>query len=110
MTWDLGRLSKQGSFWKELSARNRADRVLFVVPAHLQKKWIRDMDRFFGIDLTVADRAWVEGERRRLGEEANIWDQEQQQLVASMAFLRQDEFRPALRDVFWDVAIVGRGP
>jgi len=102
----LGKTIEAGLILKELSARNRADRVLFVVPAHLQKKWIRDMDRFFGIDLTVADRAWVEGERRRLGEEANIWDQEQQQLVTSMAFLRQDEFRPALRDVFWDVAIV----
>jgi len=64
------------------------------------------MDRFFDVDLTVADRAWVEGERRRLGEEANIWNQDQQQLVTSMAFLRQDEFQPALRDAFWDVVVV----
>jgi superfamily II DNA or RNA helicase len=64
------------------------------------------MDRFFDIDLTVADRAWVEGERRRLGEEANIWNQDGQQLVTSMAFLRRDEFRSAIRDAFWDVAII----
>jgi SNF2 family DNA or RNA helicase len=102
----LGKTIEAGLILKELSARNRADRVLFVVPAHLQKKWIRDMDRFFDIDLTVADRAWVEGERRRLGEETNIWNQDQQQLVTSMAFLRQDEFRPALRDAFWDVVVV----
>jgi len=102
----LGKTIEAGLILKELSARNRADRVLFVVPAHLQKKWIRDMDRFFDVDLTVADRAWVEGERRRLGEEANIWNQDQQQLVTSMAFLRQDEFRPALRDAFWDVVVV----
>ena len=95
----LGKTIEAGLILKELSARNRADRVLFVVPAHLQKKWIRDMDRFFDIDLTVADRAWVEGERRRFGEEANIWDQDRQQLVTSMAFLRQDEFRPAFRPV-----------
>ncbi|GAB6880109.1 helicase-related protein [Halorubrum gandharaense] len=102
----LGKTIEAGLILKELAARNRADRVLFVVPAHLQKKWIRDMERFFDIDLTVADRAWVEGERRRLGEEANIWHQDQQQLVTSMAFLRQDEFRPALRDAFWDVVVV----
>src|SRR6056297_2241616 len=102
----LGKTIEAGLILKELTARNRADRVLFVVPAHLQKKWIRDMDRFFDVDLTVADRAWVEGERRRLGEEANIWDQDQQQLVTSMAFLRQDEFQPALRDAFWDVVVV----
>nr|WP_235010794.1 helicase-related protein [Halobellus limi] len=102
----LGKTIEAGLILKELSARNRADRVLFVVPAHLQKKWVRDMDRFFDVNLTVADRAWVEGERRRLGEEANIWNQDQQQLVTSMAFVRQDEFRPALEDVFWDVVVV----
>jgi superfamily II DNA or RNA helicase len=102
----LGKTIEAGLILKELSARNRADRVLFVVPAHLQKKWTRDMERFFGVDLTVADRAWVEGERRRLGEEANIWEQDQQRLVTSMAFLRQEEFRPTLRDAFWDVVVV----
>ncbi|CCQ35160.1 helicase domain protein (plasmid) [Halorhabdus tiamatea SARL4B] len=102
----LGKTIEAGLILKELAARNRADRALFVVPAHLQKKWIRDMDRFFDVDLTVADRAWVEGERRRLGEEANIWNQDQQQLVTSMAFLRQEEFRPALREAFWDVVVV----
>jgi superfamily II DNA/RNA helicase len=102
----LGKTIEAGLILKELSARNRADRVLFVVPAHLQKKWVRDMDRFFDVNLTVADRAWVEGERRRLGEETNIWNQDQQQLVTSMAFVRQDEFRPALEDSFWDVVVV----
>jgi len=64
------------------------------------------MDRFFDIDLTPADRQWVEGERRRLGEETNIWDQDHQQLVTSQAFLRQDEFQPALDEAFWDVVII----
>lgn len=102
----LGKTIEAGLILKELTARNRADRVLFVVPAHLQKKWIRDMDRFFDISLTPGDRQWVEGERRRLGEEANIWDQEQQQMITSMAFLRQDEFQSELEDAFWDVVIV----
>ncbi len=102
----LGKTIEAGLILKELTARNRADRVLFVVPAHLQKKWIRDMDRFFDIDLTPADRQWVEGERRRLGEETNIWDQDSQQMVTSQAFLRQDEFQPALEDAFWDVVVV----
>jgi superfamily II DNA or RNA helicase len=102
----LGKTIEAGLVLKELSARNRADRVLFVVPAHLQKKWIRDMDRFFDIDLTPADRQWVEGERRRLGDAANIWNQDHQRMVTSMAFLRQDEFQPALEDAFWDVVVV----
>jgi len=102
----LGKTIEAGLILKELTARNRADRVLFVVPAHLQKKWIRDMDRFFDISLTPGDRQWVEGERRRLGEEANIWNQDHQQMVASMAFLRQEEFRDELDNAFWDVAVV----
>ena len=102
----LGKTIEAGLILKELTARNRADRVLFVVPAHLQKKWIRDMDRFFDIDLTPADRQWVEGERRRLGEEANIWNQDHLQLVTSQAFLRQEEFQPALDEAFWDVVVV----
>lgn len=102
----LGKTIEAGLILKELNARNRADSVLFVVPAHLQKKWVRDMDRFFDIDLTVADRAWVEGERRRLGDEANIWAQDDTQLITSMAFLRQDEFQPALEEAFWDVVII----
>ncbi|QSG08826.1 helicase-related protein [Halapricum desulfuricans] len=102
----LGKTIEAGLILKELAARNRADRVLFIVPAHLQKKWIRDMDRFFDIDLTLADRKWVEGERRRLGEETNIWGQDNQRLIGSMAFLRQDEFQNALDDAFWDVVVV----
>ena len=102
----LGKTIEAGLILKELTARNRADRVLFVVPAHLQKKWIRDMDRFFDIRLTPADRQWVEGERRRLGEETNIWDQDHQHLVTSMAFLRRDEFQAELDEAFWDVVVV----
>ncbi|AXG08428.1 helicase-related protein [Haloplanus rubicundus] len=102
----LGKTIEAGLILKELQARNRADSVLFVVPAHLQKKWVRDMDRFFDIDLTVADRAWVEGERRRLGDAANIWDQDGVQLITSMAFLRQDEFQPALEEAFWDAVVI----
>jgi len=102
----LGKTIEAGLILKELHARNRADSVLFVVPAHLQKKWVRDMDRFFDIDLTVADRAWVEGERRRLGDAANIWDQDDVQLITSMAFLRQEEFQPALEEAFWDVVVI----
>jgi SNF2 family DNA or RNA helicase len=101
----LGKTIEAGLILTALTARNRADRILFVVPAHLQKKWIRDMDRFFDIGFTPADRQWVEGERRRLGEAANIWDQDHLQLVTSMAFLRQAEFREELDDAFWDVVV-----
>jgi len=41
-----------------------------------------------------------------LGEETNIWDQDHQQMVTSMAFLRQEEFREELDDAFWDVVVV----
>ncbi|MFC6993865.1 helicase-related protein [Haladaptatus sp. GCM10025707] len=102
----LGKTIEAGLILKELQARNRSDRVLFVVPAHLQKKWVRDMDRFFDLDLTVADRTWVDGERRRLGDEANIWNQDNLQLVTSMAFLRQDGFQSALEEAFWDVVVI----
>jgi ERCC4-related helicase len=102
----LGKTIEAGLILKELDARRRADRVLFVVPAHLQKKWLREMERFFDISLTKADRTWVEGEKRRLGEEANVWDQDQQRLITSQAFLRQDRYDVPLDDAFWDVVVV----
>jgi len=43
------------------------------------------MDRFFDTDLAPADRRWVEGERRRLGEETNIRDREHRRLLTSQA-------------------------
>jgi ERCC4-related helicase len=102
----LGKTIEAGLILKELMARNRAARVLFVVPAHLQDKWLRDMDRFFDIELQTADRTWVDAAQRRLGEQANIWDQPDQRMVTSQAFLRQDEFQPALEEAFWDVVVV----
>jgi len=102
----LGKTIEAGLIFKELMARGRADRVLFIVPAHLQKKWERDMDRFFNIDLTLADRTWVEAERRKKGEDANIWAEEKKKLLTSMAFLRQDEFQNSLDEAFWDLVIV----
>jgi ERCC4-related helicase len=102
----LGKTIEAGLILKELDARRRADRVLFVVPAHLQKKWIREMDRFFDISLTKADRTWVQGEKRRLGEEANVWDQDEQRLITSQAFLRQEKFGAPLDETFWDVVVV----
>ena len=102
----LGKTIEAGLIFKELDARRRAERVLFVVPAHLQNKWIREMDRFFDLELTQADRTWVDGERRRLGSATNIWNQEGQRLVTSMAFLRSEEFDEELEDAFWDLVIV----
>jgi SNF2 family DNA or RNA helicase len=97
----LGKTIEAGLIFKELMARNRSSKVIFVVPAHLQKKWKRDMERFFDIDLTIADRTWVESEKRRLGNESNIWDQEGQNLLTSMAFLRQDEFLEDIEDALF---------
>ena len=102
----LGKTIEAGLILKELDARRRADRVLFVVPAHLQKKWVREMKRFFDIHLSVADRYWVEGEQRRLGEEANVWNQDHQRLITSQAFIRQDRYQEPLQEAFWDVVIV----
>jgi len=102
----LGKTIEAGLIFKELLARGRADRVLLIVPAHLQKKWERDMDRFFNIDLTLADRTWVEAERRKKGEKANIWAEGHKKLLTSMAFLRQDEFQENLNEAFWDLVIV----
>ena len=102
----LGKTIEAGLIFKELEARNRINRALFVVPAHLQKKWKKEMKKFFNIELTVADRTWVEGERKRLGEANNIWNQDAQYLIASMAFLCQPEFREPLAESFWDIVIV----
>ena len=102
----LGKTIEAGLILKELNARRRADRILVIVPAHLQKKWVRELDRFFDIQLTVADRLWVEGEKRRLGEAANIWTQPDQRLVTSQAFLRQERYTAPLDEAFWDVVVV----
>jgi len=102
----LGKTIEAGLIFKELEARRRIDRALFVVPAHLQKKWLREMERFFDLGLTLADRTWVESQKRKWGENTNIWEQSDDYLIASMAFLRQPEFEEPLSKAFWDLVIV----
>lgn len=102
----LGKTIEAGLILKELDARDQADRILFVVPAHLQNKWIKEMKQFFGIRLIQADRTWVKGEKRRLGEDTNIWKQSSLRIITSMAFLRRSEFTDVLDDAFWDVAVI----
>ncbi len=49
----LGKTVETLLIWKELVARDDANRLLVVVPAMLQDKWQHDMKYFFGIDAEI---------------------------------------------------------
>lgn len=49
----LGKTIETLLIWKELVARDDANRILVVVPAMLRDKWQHDMKYFFGIDAEI---------------------------------------------------------
>lgn len=51
----LGKTVETLLIWKELEARDEADRLLVVVPAMLKEKWENDMKNFFGINAEIVD-------------------------------------------------------
>ncbi|MGQ9486588.1 MAG: helicase-related protein [Armatimonadota bacterium] len=96
----LGKTIMAGLVLKELKARGLAQRLLLVVPAHLQDQWKREMQEWFREDFTILNRGVT-----RSTLTMDFFARNPQVLV-SVDFARQEEIRDLLAQVAWDFVIV----
>jgi superfamily II DNA or RNA helicase len=95
-----GKTIMAGLVLKELKARGLVQRTLIVIPGHLRDQWLRELKERFGETFIVVDRGVVEATWGR-----NVW-QENDQIITSMDFAKQDDIMAALAEARWDLVIV----
>ena len=95
-----GKTIMAGLVLKELKYRGLVTRTLIVVPGHLKEQWQREMREKFGEHFPIVDRGIINAYWGR-----NVWA-ELPQAITSMDFLKQDDVRPGVAEVRWDLVIV----
>ncbi len=95
-----GKTIMAGLLLKEVKYRGLVARTLIVVPGHLKEQWQREMREKFGEYFPIVDRGMINAYWGR-----NVWN-ELPQAITSMDFLKQEDVRPALAEVHWDLIIV----
>lgn len=95
-----GKTIMAGLLLKELKYRGLVERTLIVVPGHLKDQWLREMKEKFQETFEIVDRARINAS----------WGQNvfvnNNQVIISMDFAKQDDVMFALKDSFWDLCIV----
>lgn len=95
-----GKTIMAGLLLKELKYRGLVERTLIIVPGHLKDQWLRELKEKFGESFLKVDRGIIQSSWGR-----NIW-QDQNQIITSMDFGKQDDIRVGLAEVNWDLIIV----
>jgi len=95
-----GKTIMAGLIIKELKYRGIIKRILIVTPGHLKYQWLREMrDKFHEKFKLIArgsiDEAWGQ----------NLFEDEDQ-LITSIDFAKQEEVLNSLEDTNWDLIIV----
>ncbi len=96
----LGKTIMAGLVLKELKARKVVNRTLFVVPAHLQDQWQREMSDWFRENFVPLRRELLNSLYS-----SDFFDNNSQILV-SMDLARKDEVRDILARQHWDLVII----
>lgn len=95
-----GKTIMAGLLLKELKYRGLVDRTLIVIPSHLKHQWLRELKEKFNEKFLVIDRGIITASWGR-----NIW-QEQNQIITSVDFGKQEDVMVSLAETDWDLIIV----
>jgi superfamily II DNA or RNA helicase len=95
-----GKTIMSGLLLKELKYRGLVERTLIIVPGHLKDQWIREMKEKFQESFKVVDRGTMNASWGQ-----NVFNDENQ-IIVSMDFAKQDDVMFALKDSKWDLCIV----
>jgi len=95
-----GKTIMAGLIIKELKYRGLVDKILIIAPGHLKYQWLREMKEKFQEQFRIADRdvmdsAWGQ----------NIFEEENQ-LITSIDFAKQEDVMASIKDSKWDLIIV----
>ncbi len=95
-----GKTIMAGLIIKELKLRNLIKRILIVAPGHLKDQWCRELKDRFKENFIPVNRSLIDS---LYGE--NIWQRENQ-LIASMDFVKQEDILPSISATHFDLIIV----
>ncbi|MHA1267966.1 MAG: helicase-related protein, partial [Candidatus Helarchaeota archaeon] len=95
-----GKTIMSGLLLKELKYRGLVDRTLILAPGHLKDQWRREMKEKFQEHFMIIDRGVMNASWGR-----NIFA-ENNQVIVSLDFAKQDDVMFALKDTVWDLCIV----
>lgn len=95
-----GKTIMAGLIIKELKYRGLVDKLLIIAPGHLKYQWLREMKEKFQEQFRIADRdvmdsAWGQ----------NVFEEENQ-LITSIDFAKQEDVMASINDSKWDLIIV----
>ncbi|MDW8245740.1 MAG: helicase-related protein [Sandaracinaceae bacterium] len=95
-----GKTIMAGLLFKELKLRGVVERVLIVVPGYLKDQWKRELEERFQEDFKIVDRQALNAFSA-----LQIW-KENNQVIVSIDFAKQESIMPTLSGVNWDLVIV----
>ncbi|MDQ7082671.1 MAG: DEAD/DEAH box helicase [Aquificota bacterium] len=95
-----GKTIMAGLVIKELKLRGLVKRILIVVPGHLKDQWKREMKERFKEVFVEFNRSSIESHYGENPLERN------DQVIASMDFLKQEDILPILNSTHWDLVVV----
>jgi superfamily II DNA or RNA helicase len=102
----MGKTIEAGLIMMELIARDRADRILIVVPAALQDQWSDEMYDKFGLSFQIIDNESLTKDiLPNMPPGANPWTH-CNRVITSIDFVKRERILRALKKTRWDMVIV----
>ena len=95
-----GKTIMAGLLLKELKYRGLVNRTLIIAPGHLKDQWMRELKEKFHEYFVIVDRNTMNAHWGQ-----NVW-QEQNQVITSIDFAKQEDVMFSLKDTHWDLVIV----
>jgi len=95
-----GKTIMAGLIIKELKYRGLVDKLLIIAPGHLKWQWLREMKEKFQEQFKIADRDVMDSSWGQ-----NIFEEENQ-LITSIDFAKQEDVMASIKDSKWDLIIV----
>jgi superfamily II DNA or RNA helicase len=101
----LGKTIEAGLIVTELLARQRATRLLVIVPASLREQWREALEYFFHIPARIISTRHRREMERELPAGANPWEH-YRFLIASVDYAKRPAIKNQILEQEWDVVIV----
>ncbi len=101
----LGKTIEAGLILTELLARQRAARLLIIVPANLREQWQEALDYFFHIPARIISTRHRREMERELPPGANPWSH-YRCLITSVDYAKQPAIKNQILEQRWDVVVI----
>ncbi len=101
----LGKTIEAGLILTELLARQRAARLLIIVPANLREQWQAALDYFFHIPARIISTRHRREMERELPPGANPWGH-YRCLITSVDYAKQPAIKNQILEQRWDAVVI----